>query len=581
MCGIIGIIAKQPFSVRNTLLASLKRLEYRGYDSVGYATKEGDVMKDKGYVDAFMNSINPSIKTTLAISHTRWATHGGVTQTNAHPHVNESKTIFVVHNGIIENYKELRSLLEEHGCHFKTQTDSEVVPHYFEHELKLGHDMKTAMLNFMRDAKGAFAILMFQKNEQTLYAMKRESPLALGIVKDMFILGSDIYAFSNQTNKAIFFEDNECAVITDKTYTLYDNNGKEIVRKPTEFTWTQTDETKEQYDHYMMKEIHEEPLVAERLIKSFATVQKEKIAQCAKLIKEHKKIIFLASGTSYHASLMGSILLNKLGYDATATIASEAETFVRFNEKTLVIAISQSGETMDVIIPLKKAKEAGSTIVSIVNVPFSTIQRMSVLSLEVLAGQEVCVAATKTFIGQVLTLLEIAKILGYPLDLSAATERIKETITENEPGAQTVAAKLTKHQNMFVLGRGLCYPMACEIALKLKEIAYVHGEGMMGGELKHGTIALIEKGTPVIALIPHGDEEMQSNAKEVEARGADVIVITDDKKAKDAFTVPLCSPAEFALHACTVGYLLSYFIAKLRGNDIDKPKNLAKSVTVK
>lgn len=577
MCGIVGIVAQQQFSVKNTLLKALKRLEYRGYDSVGYATVEGNVEKQPGEIDTFLKTVTDK-KTTLAISHTRWATHGGVTQANAHPHWNSSKTIFAIHNGILENYISLKTQLEKKGYRFITQTDTEVIPHYMDYQLRQGKDMKTALLHFIKDAKGTFAILLFKKGEKKIYALKRDSPLCLGVCDNHLMLASDIYAFSDCTNKATFFEDEECAVVEENKVTFFNKQGKEIKKKPITFEWTRVDETKEHYDHYMIKEIKEQPLASKRVINSFETLQKKHIETFIKLIKHYKRIVFVAAGTSYHASLVGAILLTKLGYNARTIIASETETFISFDTQTLCIAISQSGETMDVVTVLKHARQHGAKVVSIVNVPYSTIQRMSETSIEILAGQEVCVAATKTFTNQLIVLFEIARRLGYPMDLHKIPQRIQQTIALNEDAIKELAHELYQCRDIYVLGRGMSYPMAREIALKLKEIPYIHAEGMMAGELKHGTIALIEQGTPVIALIPNNNVEMLSNTKEVEARGARVIIVSN---TEGELHIPKCDDAEFTIYSCIIGHLLSYYIAILKGCSIDKPRNLAKSVTVK
>lgn len=583
MCGIVGIIQQQQFSVKKKLLKALQRLEYRGYDSVGFATKEGVVQKQTGSINAFLESLQKDSETTLAIAHTRWATHGGVTQLNAHPHFNTSGMIFVCHNGIIENYQEIRARLQKKGFPFITQTDSEIIPHFLDDKLREGKPMKEAIQDLMQEVHGTYAILLFEKGKDILYALKKDSPLALGIRKDGFTLGSDIYAFSDETNKAIFFEDNEFAIVTPESYQFYNKEGKEISKKVQEFEWAAQEEGKEQFPHYMIKEIKEQPAASRRLLASFATTQETRFEKFVSLIKEYKKIVFVASGTSYHAALIGCILLNRLGYNARANIASEIETFVKFDKETLVIAISQSGETMDVIIPLKKAKAVGAKIAAIVNVPYSTIQRWSEISIEVLAGQEVCVAATKSYTNQVVTLLALAQALGHNnMELEKIPERIEQTIDHNEAQIKTIAEKISHKKDIFVLGRSISYPMAREIALKLKEIPYIHAEGMMAGELKHGTIALIEKGTPVISLVPNGNPEMLSSTKEVEARGAAVIAITNTplQSAYTEILVPKCDDAEFAIYSCIVGHLLSYYIAVLKGCAIDKPRNLAKSVTV-
>jgi glutamine---fructose-6-phosphate transaminase (isomerizing) len=582
MCGIIGIVQQGPFSVRENLLKTLKRLEYRGYDSVGFATKEGIVKKQIGAIGKFTQNLERDYETNLGIAHTRWATHGGVTQLNAHPHFNNDPNIFAVHNGIIENSNEIKAKLQKKGVVFLSQTDSEIVPHFLDDQKKQGKSMQEAIQELMRRVEGTFALLIFEKDKDTIYAVKRDSPLALGLPENGYILGSDIYAFSDKTKKAIFFDDDEYAVITPMSYTFYDKDGNRKEKAIQEFEWTQTEEDKNEYKHYMLKEIKEQPAVAKRLLESFETTQRDKIEKFSNMIKEHKKVVFVASGTSYHAALIGCILLNKLGYQVRANIASEAETFVKFDSDTLVIAISQSGETMDVITPLKKAKAAGAKIAAILNVPYSTIQRLSDISLEVLAGQEVCVAATKSYTNQVIILLKIAEMLGYDgLELYHVPNRIEKTIYSNEDRVKELAQQLKDKRDIYVLGRAISYPMAREIALKLKEIPYIHAEGMMGGELKHGTLALIEEGTPVISLIPNNNAAMQSSTKEVEARGAYVIAITN-QNIQNGYTelhVPQSSNAEFAIYCCIIGHLLSYYIAKIKGLPVDTPRNLAKSCT--
>ncbi|MEM4268190.1 MAG: glutamine--fructose-6-phosphate transaminase (isomerizing) [Candidatus Woesearchaeota archaeon] len=578
MCGIVGMISKKQFSVNEGLLNSLLRLEYRGYDSCGFAIHTGEVKKRTGEIRNLISSIKDR-KTFFGIAHTRWATHGGVTEANAHPHVNQERTIFVVHNGIIENYNELKKTLEKRGYKFTTQTDTEVVPHYFDWKLKQGMSMKMAIQSFLQDIRGTFAIVLFIKGEERLYAIKRESPLVLGIGNGMHILASDIYAFSHETNKAIFFDDDEFALIEKDKYHFFDRDGKHITKKVVTIEWTKEEETKNNFEHYMIKEIKEQSNVSKRLIASLKTTQKIKIEKLAQMVKKSKQVVFLACGTSYHASLVGAFLLTRLGIRAHSIIASEFESFLIVDKKTLVIAISQSGETMDVVTVLKDVKKTGAKIASIVNVPYSTVQRMSDISIEILAGQEVCVAATKTFTNQLITLFALAKTLGLnEIHLDEIPRRIKETIEKNEAKVKRLALLLYKKHDIFILGRGMTYPLAREIALKLKEIPYMHAEGMMAGELKHGTIALIKKGTPVISLIPNGSYDMISSTKEVEARGARTIIVSN---THGDLHLPACCDAEFGIYSGIIGHLLSYYIAKLRKCPIDKPRNLAKSVTVK
>jgi len=578
MCGIVGIIGKEKFSVKDDLIRSLQRLEYRGYDSCGFATFEGLLRKNTGYIETLADCTD-GIETTLGISHTRWATHGGITQINAHPHNNAEGTIFAVHNGIIENFQELREMLQIRGYRFVSETDTEIIPYYFDLHLKSGKDMKEIIKDFMNEIQGTFGVLLFVKGDHHLYAFKKDSPLVLGISGDRFILASDIYAFSEYSNRAIFFEDNEFAIIGKNEYEFFDKNGKPVQKQVMKFAWSRKEETKESFDHYMLKEIKEQPLVSERLIRSFDTIQKEKLATLSSMVKSARRVVFLACGTSYHASLVGCFLLNQIGIEAHTVIASEFESFLLVDKDTLVIAISQSGETMDVVTVIKNIKKTGAQFAAIVNVPYSTVQRLSDLSLEILAGQEICVAATKSFTNQLIILFALAQKLGFrDIDLASLPGKIQRTMELNEEYIKRLAADLHEKEHIFVLGRGISYPQAREIALKLKEIPYIHAEGMMAGELKHGTIALIEDGTPVISLIPNNNPDMISSTKEVEARGARTITISNtDGELK----IPACCDAEFAIYSGIIGHLLSYHIAKLRGCPIDKPRNLAKSVTVK
>ncbi|AJF61349.1 Glutamine-fructose-6-phosphate aminotransferase isomerizing [archaeon GW2011_AR15] len=569
MCGIVGMVSADEFYAREAV-QRLKRLEYRGYDSFGYYY-DGKLFKKTGHI------IVPETKdrTKMIITHTRWATHGGVTDANAHPH--RAGKVTIVHNGIIENYEELREGLKEKGRVFSSETDSEVAAHYFDEKLKT-KPMKEACVDFIKDIKGEFAILVMIDREDTLYALRRDSPMVLGVGENINILASDIYAFSDVTSKAIFFENDEFAAVKSGSYTFYDRHGKEIKKKIQQFKWEQEESTREEYEHFMLKEIMEEPKAVRRLILSLETEQKENFGKFVKLMKESRKVTFVASGTSYHASLLGVYYLHKCGVEAQTIIASEFEHFVGVDRNTLVVAISQSGETMDVIEALKYAKKNRAKIASIVNVPYSTVQRMSEISLNIVAGQEICVAATKSFVNQVTLMLSIAREFGFRINTSNIPGKI-EKIFRQKDKIEKMAKELNRHNDIYVLGRGLSYPVAREIALKIKEISYMHAEGMMGGELKHGTIALIEKGTPVIGLISNKDYDMLSNIKEVEARGAHVIKITNEMKGD--FMVDTSNDGKFGILATIVGQLLTYYVAKERGLPIDKPRNLAKSVTVK
>ncbi len=570
MCGIIGVVSKTSFKTEEVLKA-LKKLEYRGYDSFGLATNTGFLEKDVGEV-----RISGSNNCTAAIAHTRWATTGTVTKSNAHPHSDCSGNLFIVHNGIIENYQEIKQKLAAAGHRFVSETDSEIIAHYLEENLKT-KSMQSAIIDFISEAEGTFAAVALQKNESKLYAFKRDSPLVLGLVKNQNIVASDIYAFSDKTNQAIFFEDNEFAEITPDSYIFYDRKGNELDKFIHTFSWKE-ESTDMKYDHYMLKEIHEIPEVSFRLISSLATTQKDRFDKLVSLLKKSQRVVFVAAGTSYHAALLGVYFLHKAGRDAQTLIASEFRDYANIDEDTVVIPISQSGETMDLIDAIKYAKSKDAKIASIVNVPYSTVQRMSNLSIEILAGQEICVAATKSFINQVVLLLAVAKECGYPVDLEKLSGNIRSVFGDEEKIKQ-LAHSLANSRDIYIIGRGLSYPVAREIALKLKEISYIHAEGMMGGELKHGTLALIEKDTPVIGLV-NGDQRIISNMSEVAARDARVIAIANrDVNYNEKIIINAEDDASFSILATIVGQLLTYYIAKEKNLNPDRPRHLAKSVT--
>ena len=578
MCGIVGVVSEREFSIKKELLSRLKELEYRGYDSVGFATSEGLVRKGTGELSKFITRI-PDSKARVAISHTRWATHGGVTDANAHPHYDCGKELFIVHNGIIENFEMLREDLKRKGHRFVTQTDSEVIAHFLEDWLKRGAGMRLAMADFMREAKGTFAVLAVRKGDTKIYAMKRDSPLALGLAEGKFILGSDIYAFSDATNRAIFFEDGEMAEVDSGGYTFFNASGRAVKKEPREFKWARQKTGRRRWPHYMIKEIHEQPAVAERLIRSLETEQADRVRRLVELMRSSKRVVFVGAGTSYFATLLGVYFLNKAGVMAQTLIASEFENYMYVDRETLVIAVSQSGETMDVVAALKFAKKRGARIASIVNVPHSTVQRMSEISLEIMAGQEVSVPATKTFTNQVIALLYLASKFGFYADFEGLPLQIEKTIAANEKKIKKLAKEMARERDIYIIGRGLSYPSAREFAHKLKETAYIHAEGMMGGELKHGTLALIEEGTPVFSLISNHDVDMVSNTREVEARGARVYIVSTGKDSE--FRIPAANRGAFAILSVIIGQMLAYYTAREKGLPIDKPRHLAKSVTVK
>ena len=573
MCGIVGIASRDEFDI-SEIVQSLKRLEYRGYDSWGVATNDGFMEKNIGEIPK-----NAAIerKAKAAIAHTRWATHGGVTQANAHPHKDCSGDIEIVHNGIIENYLKLKAALVEKGHIFKSETDTETIVHFVEEDVKRGRSMEESLQRFIGEAEGTFAILAVRKGDDRIYAAKRDSPLVIGILDDGIMVASDIYAFSNRTNKALWVDNDEYAIVGSEGFEIYDSSGSLLNKEVKEFEWREELQD-HSYEHFMIKEIHEIPAVAERLLLSLRQEQSAELRALAEAVKSSRKVVFVSAGTSYHASLLGAYFLNKAGIDTRTIIASEFKDYIFVDNKTLIIAISQSGETMDVIEALKVAKKRGASIASIVNLPYSAVQRMSKLSVQILAGQEICVAATKTFVNQVLVLLALAAELGWKVDYDKIPGELR-AVFEFEDAIKKMAGSLKNKKDIYIIGRGMSYPVSREIALKLKEISYLHAEGMMGGELKHGTLALIEQGVPVIGLVDNKD--IISNIKEVEARGGEITVISDCDTEFGGIKLNASSEASFALGATIVGQLLTYYTAKELGLPIDKPRNLAKSVTVK
>ena len=577
LCGIIGYIGKK--EAAPILVKGLKRLEYRGYDSAGIAVLHNnkiDLKKGAGDIDFLSKKLDfLNMQGYCGIGHTRWATHGEVNDKNAHPFLSKSKKFALVHNGIIENSEELKKSLDD--SNYVSDTDSEVVLHIFENKLKNGLSIKKAFVELFRELHGTFAILILNAESGEIYALKRDSPLSLGIGKNEYFIGSDIFAFSEYTNKAIFFDDDEFAIINQNKFSFYDKNGFEINKKATEFEWVSEEKINRNFEHYMLKEIYDSPNQSKKLLVSLDSEQKEKFEKLVKLVLKADKIVFVAAGSSYHASLYGSCLLNKMGFDTRAVIASEFKNYAHINKNSLIFAVSQSGETMDVIEAIKPLKNSCLSLVSLVNVPYSSIQRNCLMNFNMLAGQEICVASTKTYINEILFFLRLAKKFNPEISLENISNEIKKVITENLTEIKKLSETLKNKEHIYIIGKGLGYAVAREIALKLKEISYIHAEGLMGGELKHGTLALIEKGTPVITLIPEKNDSVLSNLKEVESRKAMSIKISP---YYGNFKIPE-GKEKFGVYATIIGFLLTYYIAKLKNLPIDKPRNLAKSVTVK
>ncbi len=589
MCGIFGIAGNKPAGP--ALLEGLKKLEYRGYDSCGACGVSGGlhVRKGIGKIDAVEKERGLSkIPGTVAISHSRWATHGGVTNENAHPHTGCSGEVAIVHNGIIENYQELKKQLQQDGHEFRSETDTEAIAHLLEEQegtLEERLRKTTAML------KGSYAILAVSAAEpDRIVAARNESPLVVGIGNGANYAASDVMPFLSHTKQAIFVEDGEIATITAKTVTFTDaKTGRAITGKqPKLLEWGEEQASKEGYEHYMLKEIHEQP----QAIKSAIMQDPKKLEKFVRLLRQSGDVKFVACGTSRHAALVGRYAINQLtGKSAEAYIASEFAYFAdQCTPDTLIVAVSQSGETADVLVGLRKAKAKGAKVASIVNVVGSSIDRESDVSLYLNCGPEIAVASTKAFTAQ----LSVFYLLAYALagkaeegaeKLKATAETIKPFLERWDAQAKQIAKDWADRENVYYIARGVNFPVALEGALKLKEISYIHAEGMPAGELKHGTLALIEKGTPVVLVNPHDYTfpDTLSNGLETRARGAHLVGVSDENnEAYDTYIrLPKAPELFYPLVAVLPLQLIAYHASNERGHDCDKPRNLAKSVTVR
>ena len=588
MCGIIGYLGFRP--VGQVLYSSLKSLEYRGYDSAGVAVANGatvSVLKDTGKVEEINGKLSlNSITGVAGIAHTRWATHGGVTAANAHPHASCDGKIAVVHNGIVENYSDLRSTLKASGHSFSSQTDTEVIPHLIEDGLKSGLSLEKAVLQACSLLKGSFAFLAVSSDHPgDLVAVRNESPLIVGLGEGEVFAASDALPFLPFTNKAVFLEDGEMAILSAKSSSFFDfRTGKQLMKQTQELKWTAGQAEKGEFEHFMLKEIMEEPVV----FKHVALQDEAVLDEFAKGVIDAKKVLVVACGTSYHASLVGRQLFNKLlGKRLDVVLGSEFSFELNsIDSDTLIVAVSQSGETADVLDCVKKAKAKGARIFSFVNVVGSTLDRVSEKVLYLNCGPEVGVASTKAFLSQLgLFYLLAFKASGKLIDMQNLASLVRQSIELNREKLKELARDFKYRDSVYYLGRGVHYPIALEGALKLKEISYLHAEGLASGEMKHGTLALIEKGTPVILLNPkdefYGDSF--NNAMEAKARGARLIAVTnaENENYDVVIRLPACDSIFYPLLEVVPLQLLAYYSAVERGRNPDKPRNLAKSVTVK
>ncbi|SCB30843.1 glutamine--fructose-6-phosphate transaminase [Bradyrhizobium shewense] len=607
MCGIVGILGRGP--VVGQLVASLKRLEYRGYDSAGLATLEG-LRIERRRAEGKLRNLEEQLRCYppsghTGIGHTRWATHGKPTESNAHPHATEN--VAVVHNGIIENFRELRAELERNGAHFSSETDTEVVAHLVESYLKKGYSPQDAVQASLPRLRGAFALaFLFKAHDDLLIGARKGSPLAIGHGAGEVYLGSDAIALAPLTDTITYLEDGDWAVLTRTTCVIYSADGSVVERQTSKSGVSTLLVDKANYRHFMAKEIHEQPTVAAKTLAHYLDMAAKRVALPLTLpfdFKSIQRISITACGT---ASYAGHIA--KYWFERLARLPVEIDVASEFRYRgaplrrgDLAIVISQSGETADTLAALRYAKDQGVHTISVVNVPTSTIARESESVLPTLAGPEIGVASTKAFICQLMVLAALAVAAGKERDkLSEIDESklVRELIEVPqliaaalliEPQIEKLARYIADTRDVLYLGRGTSAPLALEGALKLKEIAYIHSEGYAAGELKHGPIALIDEAVPVVVIAPYDGvfEKTVSNMQEVAARGGKIILITDSKGALEATVDTLMTivlpemVASFTpmVYAIPV-QLLAYHTALVRGADVDQPRNLAKSVTV-
>jgi glucosamine--fructose-6-phosphate aminotransferase (isomerizing) len=609
MCGIVGHVGAE--EATPILLDGLRRLEYRGYDSAGLAVHADDGIKIVRAVGKLRNLekalAQEGLTGTVGIGHTRWATHGRPSEVNAHPHV--AGPIAVVHNGIIENHLELRSELEAGGSTISSDTDTEIIAHLIHRETQAGHDMVTAIRRSLGHVEGAYAIaVLSEKEPNRIVVAKNASPLVIGVSKGATYCASDIPALLPYTNQMVFLEDGEIAVLEAEGFTLTKLDGTPVSRRPRSISWSPVMAEKAGYKHFMLKEIFEQPRALEdtlrgRLDRENADISTPEIGLSEDDAKRIDRVILLACGTSHHATIAGRYWLEELA--KVPTIAELASEFrgrdAVVGEGDLVIAVSQSGETIDTLMAVKQAKESGAKVLAIANVNGSAIPRMADASFYTHAGPEIGVASTKCFMTQLANLLMFSIWLGRrrgTIDDAQATElveglaRIPHVIAERLQETHLVISDIVRDfseaRDVLFLGRGLSFPMALEGALKLKEISYVHAEGYAAGEMKHGPIALLDSHVPVVVLMPKDRhyERVSSNMQEARAREAKIIGVTT---VGDTQGQSLCdrfvevAPTHEALSPFVTVVplqLYAYCVADHKGTDVDQPRNLAKTVTV-
>lgn len=607
MCGIIGYVGDEQRAME-VILDGLSKLEYRGYDSAGLAIIENGkifIEKKSGKLENLRNALKGKEESAyIGIGHTRWATHGNPTDENSHPHFSSDRKVAVVHNGIIENYLELKEELTKEGYVFTSQTDSEVVAHLFSKHYD--GDMLSTLRKVTERIRGSYALgIIERENPDRLVCVRKESPLIIGLGKGKNFIASDVPAILKYTREVIFLDNSEMAIVEKDRVSVYDSQGKKLEKAISKIEWDMEQANKGGYPHFMLKEIEEQPEVIEKTLDVYMNTN-GKVDFSSSLKKldlsKIKEIYIVACGTAYHAGLQGAYFFKKIsGIKTEVDIASEfrySDPFI--DESTLAIFISQSGETLDTLMAMKMAKEKGATTLAITNVLGSTISREADMVIYTLAGPEISVASTKAYTAQVTLFYLLALYFGekkmlidgnkyesYLDTIHMLSDQVKKVIDKKEQ-IRAIANKIKDKRNGFFIGRGIDDKCGREGSLKMKEITYIHTEAFSAGELKHGTIALIEEGTMVVAIATQEDmiEKIISNIKEVKARGAYVIALTKEKYknvADISDEIILIDDVEDIL-APTVAnislQLLAYYTAVEKGLDVDKPRNLAKSVTV-
>ena len=605
MCGIVGYTGNK--NATEVLIQGLKSLEYRGYDSAGVAVFCGNeikTVKEKGRLKNLKKMLlETPVEGNIGIGHTRWATHGAPSDINSHPHTSQNGKIAVVHNGIIENYEELRAMLISKGYTFKSETDTEVIPHLI--DMYYDGDVFCAVKKAVSHLDGSYALGVISEYEaDRIIAVRNHSPLIIGAGDGANFIASDIPAILPYTKDIYYLDDGEIAVITKDLVDIYDSDGKTVEKLPETVNLSETAAQKGGYEHFMLKEIHEQPKAVADTLRGRLTIGKSVKFDGfnTELAKRFEKICIVACGTAYHAGLVGKMAIEKLAKIPTdVELASE----FRYNEPlldkdTLVIAISQSGETADTLAGLRLAKEKGAYVLAITNVAGSSISREADNVFYTYAGPEISVASTKAYTTQLIAMYLFALFLAEsrktltPTELDIVKNELLnmpetlESVLELEGEIKRLSEKIYKETDMYFLGRGLDYKASMEGSLKLKEISYIHSESYAGGELKHGPIALIEEGTVVISISTNKDicAKMDSNIKEVTARGAYTVVFANKATASqhnecsDMIIMPEVNPILTPVTSAVPLQLLAYYVAYNKGEAIDKPRNLAKSVTV-